>query len=800
MADLWLDVRYALRLARRTPVTAAVIVGSLTLGIAANTAVFSFVNAIQFKALPVADEATLVDVGEWSATELCAGCGVGTSYPGFLEWKEKAQSFSAMGAYKEVAFTVSGDVEPARVGGCLISSDLFPVIGVQPALGRAIAPADESPGAPPVVVISDLLWRNRLGGRSDVLGRTLKVDGRVATIVGVMPAGFRWPEFAQLWVPLGASAPGWARSDRSLGVVARLRRGTDGRQAAAEMRTIAAAQEAAYPESNALWTAQVTSLREDMTGETAMASLVFLSAVAFVLLIACANVANLLLARAVERRREIAIRLALGAARLRIVRLVLTESLLLSAAGGALGMLIASAASRALVASFQVEAPYWIQFGIDWHVPVFCAAVTAATGVLCGLAPALQASRRDVQATLQDGSNASGDRRGHALGGGLVVLQLTLSLVLLAGAGLMIKTVLRTYAFEPGYDTSRVAVADLSLSDARYDTPEARRGFADGVLAALSRIPETNAAISHTIFFAGFGGEARRVVIEGAGEASPGESPSFYYAVTPAYFPALGIPVLEGRGIAATDTAGVVLVNREMARRLWPATSPLGARVRFGHDAPVLEVIGVVGNSGGSPLAGARPMATAYVPFAGNEGRTVTLTVGTKTSTGASLLPEIRAAVRVADPELPIEDLMTMEDAYARWTQPARFVALLMAGLSAVALILASMGVYGVTAYGVARRTREIGIRLALGATARQVQRLLMGSALRTVIAGLVLGLFGAWAGTRLLEGILAGTSPTDPIVFGSAAVTLAAVGLFASWLPARRARRIEPTQALRAE
>jgi predicted lysophospholipase L1 biosynthesis ABC-type transport system permease subunit len=237
-----------------------------------------------------------------------------------------------------------------------------------------------------------------------------------------------------------------------------------------------------------------------------------------------------------------------------------------------------------------------------------------------------------------------------------------------------------------------------------------------------------------------------------------------------------------------------------MARRLWPAGSPVGARIRFGYDAPLLEVIGVAGNSGGSPLAGGRRMATAYVPFAGNEGRTVALTVGTKSSAGALLLPEIRAAVRAADPELPIEGLMTMEDAYARWSQPARFVALLMLSLAAVALMLASMGVYGVTAYAVARRTREIGIRLALGATARQVQRLLIGSALRTVLAGLVPGLFGAWAGTRLLEGILAGTSPTDPIAFSAAAITLAAVGLLASWLPARRARRIEPTQALRAE
>jgi putative ABC transport system permease protein len=800
MTDLWLDVKQALRLGRRSPLTVTVIIGSLALAIAANTAVFSFVNAVQFKALPVADEATLFDISEWSATELCAGCGVGASYPAFQDWKKQARSFSAMGAYKEMSVTISGEGEPARTGAALVSAELFPMLGIKPVRGRGIEAADEVPGAEPIVLISDVLWRNRFGGRADVVGLPLKIDGQVATIVGVMPPGFRWPEFAQLWLPLGSFAAGWGRADRSLAVVARLAPASDMRQAAAEMRTLAEGQARATPETNARWTARVTSLREDMTGETAIASMVFLSAVGFVLLIACANVANLLLVRAVERRREIAIRLALGARRRRIVRLVLTEALLFSLAGGLLGLLLAAAASRVLVAAFQVEAPYWIQFGLDWRVPAFCLGITAAAALLCGIAPALQASRDEVQATLQDGGHGTGDRRGHGIRGAFVVLQLSLSLLLLAGAGLMIKTVLRTYQFEPGYDTDRVVVADLSLTAERYKSAAARRVFAETVVELLSRVPQATAAVQRTIFFAGFGGEARRLIVEGQGEVAAGQSPGFYYAVTPAYFAALGIPLSQGREFTGGDAVGVVIVNRELASRLWPAGGAVGQRLRFGRDASVLEVIGVVGNAGGSPMGSGRPMATAYVPFAGHEGADIALTVGTNAPSVSALLPEIRAAVRRIDAELPVEDMMTMSEAFERWSAPARFVAKLMAALSAVALALASMGVYGVMAYAVARRSREIGIRLALGASAGQVQELLVGSAARTLLVGLALGLLAAWAGTRSLSGILAGTSPTDPAVLTAAALTLAAAGLLASWLPARRARHIHPSIALRAE
>jgi putative ABC transport system permease protein len=799
MTELLRDIRHAFRLFHRTPVTVTVIIGSLTLAIGANTAVFSFVNAIQFKALPVADESTLVDVSEWSATELCAGCGVGTSYPGYIEWRVGTISFAAIEAYKEQSFVLSGVPEPERTNGALISPGLFRMIGAQPVRGRLLTTDDDRVGADPVVLVSDLLWHRLFAVTPDILGRTIKIDGVAHTVIGVMPPGFRFPEFAQLWIPLQPAATRWERTDRSLAVLARLKPRVSRDAARAEMRTIAAVQAQTHADTNKSWTARVTSFREDMTGETAVASMVFLTAVGFVLLIACANVANLLLVRAVERRREIAIRLALGATRWRIARLVWTESLVLAASGGILGMLAALWVSRWLVSSFQVEAPYWIQFGMDWRAPAFCGAVTVATALFCGLAPALQASKRDVRSTLQDAASNAGGQKGQRFRHSLVVLQLALALLLLAGAGLMIKTVVRTYRFDVGYDPTRVLVADITLSGPRYAPPGARRAVATALVETLERIPGVRAAVSRTVFFAGFGGQPRRVMIDGVGEAPAGASPGFYYAVTPGYFATLGIPILQGRGFNADDIGRVVIVNSAMAERIWGNRSPVGARIRFGPDAPWLDVIAVVSDAGGSPVGSAEHATFAYVPYAGHDGPASSIFVSS-TGPASALPPELRAAVKHIDPDLPLEGLMTAAEMYAHWAAPARFVALLMSGLSAIAILLATMGTYAVMAYGVAQRTREIGIRLALGATTRDVRKLLVGAGLRLVAPGLVLGLLGAWLGTRALKGILAGTSPTDPGVFAAVAIALAGVGLAACWIPSRRAIRIDPTIALRTE
>jgi len=799
------DVAYACRTLRRAPGLVTTAVVSLALGIAATTAVFSFVNALQFKTLPFADPVSLVDIEETSATELCAGCAVGTSYPTLLEWQARARSFSSLGAYEETRLVISGTGEPERVPAGFVSASLFPTLGIQPILGRALRADDDRIGAEPVVLLSDMLWRRRFGADPAVLGRTLKVNAVEHTIVGVMPPGFRFPEFAQFWTPLVPARHDQKRTDRSLGIVARLKPGVDVAAAAGEMRVIGTAVAAEHTATNGHWSVLVRSLHEDMVEETAAPSAVLLGAVAFVLLIACANVSNLLLVRASERQREISIRVAIGCTRARIVRLVLAESLTLGVAGGAIGLTIALWASRAIVASFGMEAPYWIQFGIDWRVFAFCAAITLGTAVLFGLAPALHASRHEPQAMLKEGAGTTAGQRSRRLAGGLVMAQLSLALLLLTGAGLLIKTVVRSVRFDPGFDTSRVLQGDISLRALRYSTPASIDAFASGVLQQLSRIPGTRAGVQSFVFFGGFGARSRKVTVEGLASVPDGASPRFYFAVSPGYFRMLGAALKQGREFGPADGSDVVIVNEAMAQNIWPApsgvegaaASPLGRRIKFG-DKPWRTVIGVVPNINGGVI-GARANPFAYVPFSSEPGHDMALTISTG-GNPAPLAAELRAAVHAIDPDQPIEDIMTLAALFREQAAPSRFVALLMSGLSVVALALASVGLYGVTAYGVRRRLREIGIRIALGGTAADVVRLIVGSSWRMIAPGLVLGVGAAWAGTRVLTGVLFGTSPTDPTVFALTVVMLALVASLASYIPARRAARVDPIVVLRAE
>ena len=485
------------------------------------------------------------------------------------------------------------------------------------------------------------------------------------------------------------------------------------------------------------------------------------------------------------------------------MQLVLAESLTLGVAGGVLGLTVALWANRVIVASFGIDPPYWIRFGLDWRVFAFCFAITIGTAILFGLAPALQASRHEPQAALKDGAGSTGGRSGRRLAGALVATQLALALLLLAGAGLLIKTVVRSVRFDPGFDTARVLEGDVSLPALRYGTPGSITIFANGVLEQLARVPGTRAGIQSFVFFRGFGAQSRTLTVEGVSALPEGASPSFYFAITPGFFRMLGTTMLQGREFGDRDGNDVVVVNAELAQRLWPAPSgveggsapPLGRRIKFG-DKPWRTVIGVVGNINGGVI-GARQNPFAYVPFASEPGRDLAVMISTDRDP-ASLATELRAAVRAVDPDQPIEDVMTMAAMFRQQAAPSRFVALLMTGLSVVALTLASVGLYGVTAYGVRRRLREIGIRVALGGTARDVVRLIVGSAWRMIAPGLVLGIAAAWAGTRALEGVLFGTSPTDPAVFAATVVTLALVASVASYVPARRAAQVDPIAVLR--
>jgi putative ABC transport system permease protein len=787
MSQFLHDVAYACRALRRAPGLVATAVISLGVGIAATTAVFSFVNAIQFKSLPFAGADRLVDVSETSTTELCAGCAVGTSYPNLQRWRG-AGSFAAMGAYEETRYVVSGEAaaaDPERLSAGLVSASLFPMLGVRPAFGRGIAEADDRAGAEPVVVLSDTLWRRRFAADTGVLGRPMKVDGTARTIVGVMPPGFRFPEFAQFWIPLTPARLDQKDTERSLGVIARLKDGVDVRAAAAEMGAHA----------SGAWSVRVRPLHQAMTAETAAPAAVLLGAVAFVLLIACANVSSLLLVRASERQREIAIRLAIGATRARILRLVLAESLVLGTLGGALGFTLALWASDLIVASFGIDPPYWIQFGLDWRVFAFCGAITFATAILFGLAPAFHAARHDPQATIKEGGAVTIGRRGRRATGALVMAQLALALLLLTGAGLLIKTVVRSVRFDPGFDTARVLRGDVSLPALKYGTPASIDQFASSLLEQLARVPGTRAGIQSFVFFRGFGAEGRRLQVDGVPDVPDGASPSFYFAITPGYFRMLGTRMHAGREFGPVDGADAVILNDELASRLFGSASPLGRRLKFG-DRPWRTVIGVVGNLNGGVI-GARANPLAYVPFASEPGKDLAVMISTD-GDPAVHAADLRGAVKAVDPDQPVEDIMTMAAAFRAQAQPARFIALLMTVLSGVALVLASIGLYGVTAYGVRRRLREIGIRVALGATSGNVVGMIVAGSWRVIAPGLVIGVAGALVATRALQGVLFGTSPTDPVVFGATVLTLAAVASLASYLPARRASRVDPIVVLR--
>jgi putative ABC transport system permease protein len=801
MDALMQDIRYAARSLRRSPAFTVVAVLTLALGIGANAAIFSVVDGVLLRPLAYANPEALVMV--WGHNE---NIGNETaSLPDFRDWRERNTVFESMAAVANTRFDVTGDGEPERVDAALTTANFFHVLGVTPALGRAFNAEEETSGRDRVVVLSHGFWERRFGARADAVGRTITLSGLPYTVIGVAPAGFRFGNPSEMWAPLRTDTTRGRRAD-FLTVVARLKPGVTMGQAQAQMSTVGRALEAQYPASNTGWRPELVSLKEQLVGDIRPALLVFMGAVGLVLLIACANVANLMLMRAAAREREMAIRAALGAGRKRIVRQMLTESILVALVGGALGLLLAVWGVSSLGAAQAAPIPRLDESGVDGRVLAFTLVLCLGTGILFGLAPALRLGSDRTQGSLREGARGASDGIGvNHLRGALVLGEVALALILLVGAGLLIRSFDRLSSVNPGFDSHSVISAQIVLPRVRYAESNNQLAFFDQLLQTTRAMPGVESvALTSDAPLSG-GGNYLSFEVAGRPPAAANAVQDAEVLVSgPDYFRTLRIPLRSGRNFSAQDDARatrVVVINSAMARRYWPGGDPIGARITLGDPADSSSwrtVVGVVGDVRQNALND-EPYPQLFLPVAQTPQRAMLLLVRTSGSP-ASLAGPSRRAVAALDPDLPVSDIRTLDERLDQSVAQPR-VSMIVLGIFAVmALVLAAVGIYGVLSYTVTQRTRELGIRMALGAESKSVMRLVVGQAMTPVLIGVILGLAGAWGATRLMSSLLFGVSATDPLTFLAVALFLLVVAALASWLPARRATMVDPLIALRAE
>lgn len=801
------DVRLAFRLLGRSPGFTVVAASMLAIGIAANTVVFSLINGLYFRGPAFPDGDRLVTVSATSATRLCAGCGVGASYPAFRDWRARAKTFASLEVYAERTAVVSAPLVPEQVRAAEVSGGLFTTLRVAAQHGRVIGPADEQPGSPAVVLLGHRIWSRAFGSDASVIGRSLRVDGVPAQIVGVLPPGLALPESAEVYLPFSAVARSTDREDRRYGVVGRLRDGATLEDARRDMRTITAALEREYPVAEGEWSADVTNLGADRGGDTGGVFGVMMGAVALMLAVACANLAALVVARSARRVRELTVRSALGASRLRLVRQLVVESLALGVLGGGLGLLLAAwgvpLAGQLLATS---EMPAHLEFVIDWRVLMFCGLAALGSSLLVGLAPAFAATRvRLVDGLKSGGASApAGSLRAAALRHALIVGQLALVLILLAAAALLGRTFLDFVNRPKGYDVSGLVLAQVPFSGAPFESDAGLRTAVADFDRRISVGAGGQLALSATHFIRGFGREAGPVRVDGV-DAPAGAGPSFAIAVTPGYFTAHGLPMLAGRDFDAGDRSGatpVAIVNRAMADGLWPGESALGGRVQLQPQRPAEPwrvVVGVVGNSEGALRPGARVNPLVYLPFDQAPARPVDLTA--RTAEGVPQFAErVRSALREVDPDQPLNNVRLAQEEHRREYWYVGVFASFYATFGGLALLLGVVGAYGVASQSVSERMREFGIRAALGADRRALSALVFGSSLRLAAAGAALGLIGALLVTRFLGFLLFGANPADPLVFTGVTVLLVATVVAATVGPARRAAQVDPVTTLKAD
>jgi putative ABC transport system permease protein len=806
MGTLVQDLRYGIRVLLKSPGVTLIALLALALGIGANTAIFSVVNAVLLRPLPYDQPEQLVVV--WRTTPKRGIVQGSSSYLNFADYRAQNSSFASLAAYNSISSALAGRETPEQIQGIRASADFFNVLGTSPLLGRTFAPDDERAGGAPGVVISYGMWQRRFGSDPSIIGRQIMLDGRSKSIIGVMPAGFQFqfvndpPEF---WEPMTPDDElNKQRGANYLQVLGRLKAGVALEQAEAEMKGIAGRLEQQYPDANAGRSVRLISAHEDMVGELRPTLLVLLGAVALVLLIACANVANLLLARAAGRGREIAVRVALGASRWRIVRQLLTESVLLSAVGGALGLLLAIWGIDLLSAVVPADIPRFTETNLDLTVLSFTLGATVLTGLIFGLAPALSASKLDLNEALKEGGRSATEGRArNRLRSLLIVSEVALSLVLLVGAGLLIKSFIRLRNIDPGFDARGVLTTSLSMPSIKYKEDEQITRFVEQTLAGIARIQNVEAVGAGMPL--PFSGNAMNIsfTVDGQPELAAGEQPiSGARIITPDYLRAMGIPVIRGRAFTAQDKADapkVILINETLARKHFPGEDAIGRRLNLGLNDINGEIVGIVGDVRSSSLS-KEAGPEFYVPFEQVPFSDVSLVVRTRLDDPAQVASALRAAVQEVDKDQPLYEVRTMNSLIANSVARQRFSMTLLALFAAFALLLACVGIFSVMSYFITQRTHEIGIRMALGAQTRDVHRMILGRGMTLTLVGIGIGLAASFALTRVMRGLLFGVTATDPLTFTGVSLLLACVALLACYIPARRAARVDPMVALRYE
>ena len=809
MGTMLQDMRYGVRMMLKRPGFTLIAVLALALGIGANSAIFSVVNAVLLRPLPYEAEERLVTIETRNANSGSIG-GV-LSYLNFADVRDQSRTLEYAAAYSQSGtFLAAGD-ELERLRGVVISADVFPMLGVKPLIGRTYTREEDQKGARKVIVISYGLWQRRFGSDPKIVGQEIPIGTRPALVLGVMPKGFKFPveaETVEFWQPLvpNLSDTDTQRRDAQwLSVVAKRKAGVTEQQAQTEISTIASRLQAQYPDTNTSVGFALTPLHEKLVGDLRTALFVLLAAVGCVLLIACANVANLLLARAAARHKEVAIRRALGASRWRIVRQLLTESILLSVMGGGLGLLLGWWGVDVLMAAMPTDIPLAGEVSLDWRVLAFTAALSILTGILFGLAPAMQSSKLDLNESLKEGGRGSTEGGSGRLRSALIVTEIAVSMVLLVGAGLLGQSFMRLLDVSPGFNPQGVLTTDVVFINKKYAEDERKVATLDEILRSASALPGVQAVGTVDPLPLGGNFVAYSFNIEGRAPFNPSEAPSAdRRTITPDYFRAMAIPLVRGRAFNARDAKDappVVVINETFARRFFAGEDPVGKRLLFDDepDAPAREVVGVVGDvrhAGLDVEAGPE----FYLPYAQAPAVRATLVVRTTAADPASVITPLRDMIRRIDKDIPVYNVKTMGQLLSESVARRRFNMMLLGTFALVALFLAAIGIYGVMSYSVTQRTHEIGIRIALGAQARDVLKMVVRQGMTLVLVGVLIGVVTAFSLTRIMRSLLFGVSPTDVMTFAAVSIVLAGIALLACLIPARRATRVDPMVALRYE